>query len=697
MRILATTPEANLARLPIALDLRALSVAEGVRAALSVAGIVAADQWLHWPPLLEAALGALLTCLCDSGGPIRRRLPALLIFTAVGAGFVILFGLARNAGLGVAVPLAILGVFACSFARVWGQAPLQVGNLLTVVLVLALDEPLHGHDAPLRAAVFAAGCLWATLLTMAIWRVHPFRPARRAVADTYRSLARLTADMRGLLLAGAPPDAWEAHARGHRRAVRDGVERARAAVQDTLRARGQASPRAFQALIRVEAADQLFGALIALSDLLEASTAEGGHEALCAAADGLLRLLRPALVVVAEAIAADDPGLGRRSAVGRLARIGATLDELEAFGAADERLAPIVSAIVDRLRAAIMLTVPESGPPGALPAGAPPGSRLDRVIATGLTNLNWRSAGFRHALRAAAVAGPALAFTLSFSGRYQHWLTITLILTLQPFYALTWQRAVERIAGTVAGGVLAAVIALVCTTPLAIAAAMFPLAVLAFAMRGVSYGAFIFCLTPLVVLLTEFSRPGSGELMIAVVRALYTVAGGLLAVAGGLLLWPSWEPDRLRGELSTALEAHAAYAEAELDCLLGEAPASAVDAARRRAGLASNTLETSISRALLEPRKSARPGLQRAMLVDAALRRMAGRLSVLQLDPHHADGMTPEALRAWRSWIGGTLRALAAGEQVAGRRPEGRVPDAVARIAQQIEMLRGSPPVTGSH
>ena len=79
------------------------------------------------------------------------------------------------------------------------------------------------------------------------------------------------------------------------------------------------------------------------------------------------------------------------------------------------------------------------------------------------------------------------------------------------------------------------------------------------------------------------------------------------------------------------------------------------------------------------------------MLVDAALRRMAGRLSVLQLDPHHADGMTPAALRAWRIWIGGTLRALAAGERVAGRRPEGRVPDAVARIAQQIEMLRAAP------
>jgi len=105
---------------------------------------------------------------------------------------------------------------------------------------------------------------------------------------------------------------------------------------------------------------------------------------------------------------------------------------------------------------------------------------------------------------------------------------------------------VERIGGTVLGGIAAALIALVCTTPLAIAAAMFPLAILAFAVRAVSFGAFMACLTPLVVLLTEFSRPGDGELTIAIARAAYTAAGGVLAVAGCILLWPSWEPDRLR-------------------------------------------------------------------------------------------------------------------------------------------------------
>jgi uncharacterized membrane protein YccC len=353
-------------------------------------------------------------------------------------------------------------------------------------------------------------------------------------------------------------------------------------------------------------------------------------------------------------------------------------------------LAGIADAIVERLRIATTLTAPPGWAPGSLPDPIPPGGAWVRVMTPIRANLQWQSAAFRHALRAAVVAVPALAFTMSTTGRYHHWLTITLVLTLQPFYALTWQRAVERIGGTVLGGLLAAVIALVCTTPLAIAAALFPMAIIAFTVRSVNYGAFISLLTPLVVLLTEFSQPGTGELLIAGYRALYTVAGGVLAVLGCLLLWPSWEPGRMKQELRTAILAHAKFASAELNLLLGEGDAATVDSARRAAGVASNNLETSISRALNEPRGNQRTELQSAMVVDAALRRMAGRLSALQLDPHHADGIGPEALRSWRDWIGTALQAMADGAPVPTARPPGRAPDALARIARQIELLDGT-------
>ena len=567
---------------------------------------------------------------------------------------------------------------------------MQVGNLLAVVLVFALDEPHPLLEALLLGGVFAAGCLWATLLTMVIWRIHPFRPARQAVSDAYRSTARLVADLRALVQARADATAWEAHARGHRRAVRDTIERARTAVQDTLRVRGQASPRAMQALLRIETVDQLFGATIALSDLLEASR----DPAVLLAADRLLRLLRPTLLVVSGAILADDPGRGgRRAPMQRLARIGPVLDAMLAATSDCPALAGLADAMVDRLRIAATLTAPAGWAPGTMPDAAVPGRWLDRFVTPLRANLQWHSAVFRHALRAAVVAAPALVFTLSTTGRYHHWLIITLILTMQPFYALTWQRALERIGGTVLGGLLAAAIALVCTTPLAIAAALFPLAILAFTVRSVNYGAFIALLTPLVVLLTEFSQPGTGELYIAGLRAMYTVAGGVLAVLGCLLLWPSWEPDRLRRELRTAMTAHAAFAEAELDALLG-GDAGQVDRARRAAGVASNNLETSISRALNEPRRSQRRELQAALVVDAALRRMAGRLSALQLDPHAADGIAPAALRSWRDWISRALNALADGAALGAPRPGGAAPDALLRIARQIELLEGAA-VTG--
>ena len=683
MRLLATTPEANLARLPIALDLRAISLAEGLRAALSIAFIVAADQWLHWPPMLEAALGALLTCLGDSGGPIRKRLPPLLVFTLLGALITAGFGMLRGAGLAVAVPLACLGIFACSLARVWGQAPMQVGNLLVVVLVLALDERHAQAEALLLAAVFAAGSLWAVLLTMVIWRIHPFRPARRAVSDAYRATARLVGDLSALVEAGADPAAWDAHARSHRRAVRDGIERARTAVQDTLRVRGQASLRASQALLRVEALDQMFGALIALSDLVEGTP----DPAVRTAAAQVLRLLRPALHVLSDAIRADDPGRGSEAHMRRMARLGPAMDAMAEAGRIPV-LAGVTDAILERLRIAATQAAPANWQPGAPPDPGVGGPWPSRVLTPLCANLNWQSAVFRHALRTAVVAGPALVFTLSLAGRYQHWLTITLILTMQPFYAMTWQRALERIGGTVLGGIVAAVVALVCTTSLAIAAALFPLAVLAFTARAVSFGMFIALLTPMVVLLTEFSRPGTGEFLIAGLRAAYTVAGGLLAVLGCLVLWPSWEPDRLKRELAAAILAHAVFAEAELDLLLGEA--AAADQARRAAGVASNNLETSISRALNEPRRDHGRELQAAMVTDAALRRMAARLSALQVDPHYADGISPEALRQWRDWIGGSLRAAAAGGPVIAPRPAGPAPDALLRIARQIELLDGT-------
>ncbi|MBV8522812.1 MAG: FUSC family protein [Acetobacteraceae bacterium] len=660
-----------LEKLGITADLSAIRLAEGVRAAFSTALIVAANEWLNWPLLMQAALAALFTCLCDAGGPIQRRVPALLTFAMLGAALWASMGLIRGFGLPVALPVACLTLFITSFARVWGQAGLQMGTLLSVITILGLDEPLDRTQAGLIAGYFLAGSFWATLVTMVLWPIYPFLPARRMVAEAYRALARLVDDLRRMLDI-ANPGEWAEHARQHRSMVRTRIEQARGMVLDTVRARGAVRGRASQSLIRVEAAEQLFAALLALDEVLER---EGRHTH----PDLVMRHVRAVLNALAHGILTDSTRANRQ--------IAATIDMIEAETAAlPESLRPIMEAIADRLRIALTLAIPANYLPDSGIGERSP--LLRRFITPVLANLNWQSLALRHAARAAMAAAPALAFTLSHYRPYEHWLTIILVTTLQPYFGVTVTRVLERIGGSVLGGVIAAFLGLVCTTPLALAAAVFFFATLTFTLRQVSFGLFQVMLTPLIILLLELNQPDTSEWVIAGIRILYTAIGALLALVACLALWPSWEPNRLVQEVRKAIEAHRDWADLVLKVLLGEAEDEQIDPARRAAGLASNNLEVSISRASLEPKITGREQLEAVMVIDAALRRMAGRLAALQINPAIKDGVSVEAVRTWRDWLERAMDAVLAGQGPPRRPATG--PEAFLRLARQMELISGA-------
>ena len=628
------------------------------------------------------ALAANLTCFCDLGGPIRPRMAALLSFSVLGGVMWGIFGLFSAAGLLVVLPLAILVFFCNAFARVWGQSAQTVGNLLSVVLIFALDRPLAWHEAPVVTAMFIAGGLWAIVLTLLLWRLHQYRPARESVAEVWRQLAALTGDLRRLAgredLATAD---WDDHARAHRRAVRIAIEGARGLVMDLVRTRGAPSLRGSQALLRLEAGDQLFGALIALTDLIdEASPARR------AAIHRLLRILQPLLLNLAMLIA-DDKTPDK-------ARMGRVIARLEASASGDVALEGPVEAIADRLRVAVRLSTPEGYAAGSGVADEDRGSWRARLLAPVLGNLDWNSAMLRHALRTAAIAGPALAVSLMWHGSFARWLPITVVLTIQPFYATTWQRAVERVAGTVLGGFVGAGLALLASTPLALAALLFPLCVIGFSARQVSYGAYVACLTPQLVVLVELLDPGHSSWEIAEMRALFTVIGGAVAVAGCLLLWPSWEPERLRRELTDTTAAYGRYAHAVLSLILGEASAAVAEESRRAAGVASNNLEVSLTRALQEPRPGQRPRLASAMAAASTLRRLAGPLSTLQhgQGSHGLEPFGADAQAFWRQWLDWITEVFAAldNRTPPPARPKSTAPEPLARLATQLELLAGA-------
>ncbi len=676
-------PGADLSRLPLGLDLGAINFAEGVRAALACAVIVIANEWLGWPSLVYMALAAFFTCLCDAGGPIRFRVPVLLSFTLLAACNWMAFGLLRSVGEAVVIPAACLAIFCFSFARVWGTSATSAGNILSIVTILALNQPLTPAEALEIGGMFVAGGLWATVLTMSIWRVHPYRPARMAVAGCWMRLAALAEDLRKLILAGnAADESWDAHGRAHRRAVREEIEHARSLVMELVGHRGRLSLRGSQSLLRLEACDQVFGSLIALAGALEGSQ----DAARLRAAETLLRVLRPMLVVLSHAMLDDGPL--------RLPMLSRATHRALAATAGDPVLHPLAEAIMERLRIAALLSTPGGYLPGGGGGVSPSQPLRDRILAPIRANLSWQSDSLRHALRVPVVAAPALVVTLPYGQEFAYWLTITAVVTLQPFYATTWHRALERVSGTVLGGLIGAVLAYFLHTPLLLGLLLIPLCIVTFAARQVSFVTWIAGITPIVVVLMELVHPGHSSWAVAGLRAAFTVAGGLLAVAGVWLLWPSWEPVRLEQEERNAISAHGAYARAVLSDLLGETGSAATDAARRQAGVTTNNLEASLSRALQEPGGARSPAVEEAMLVDATLRRIAGRLSALWYDPTARAALSGPEGRAWRDWLGNALETLAQGTGSVGARPSLPQHDALlnpfGRIARQIELLEGA-------
>ena len=659
-----------LRNLPIALNPRAVSLAEGARAGIAVAAMLIVAQAFSLPHFGLAALGALLTCFADPGGTITRRARAVVAFAICSLVAYAAFGLLRGEGIWISALGAGLTIFATSYMRVYGQAGMQVGNLLSVVVVLALGTPFTSLDQAAMAGLnFGAGAAWAVLLTLVIWRLHPYAPARRAVADVCLRLAQFTKELAALADAAENIAAFEAHAAQHRRQAREAIETARTVAFETFRGRGLVTPRGAQLSVRLQTLEQIFGALIALSDTLESD------EACRAAAARPVRLIAGWLAAISPDMEADRP-LDTAKKQASLQRLRAALEVLPE----EAEVRHVMQAIVEHLVVLITVTRYTAQPlPGSVMA---PPALSQRVLAPLRQNFSFSSLALRHALRAAIVATPVLAWMMFNGDPYAHWTAFTLILCLQPYFSATWVRSAERVVGTALGGLVAAGIGLISKTQMELAFTMLPLTMFAFAIRSVSYTAFIAVLTPMIVLLIEQLAPGNNELYIAASRVGYTLLGGGLAVLGNLVLWPGFEGGRLDANIADAIRAHVAYVHAVFDALLEDKPAPA--APRRAAGLASNNLEAALSRALLEPHRRQDPALARGAVVDAALRRMAGRLSVLSFDRPAISAADRPLWEAWQRWLedrlSNNLRPRPA-------MPSGAGAETLGRLARQAELV----------
>jgi len=562
-----------------------------------------AGVFFAWPGAHWASIAGFSAVVVDKGGAYRTRATAMV---AVTLGCTLAVVASGGSGATWSAALVML-VFATSggMLRVLGPEMSSVGTSSAVMLTLAIDASLSPWDAISRAPYVVAGGAWAMALSLLFWPVRVHRPGRIAVARCFDDLALHTRAMASLL-GRSDTAAWHTLLQNHR-LLRENVEVARGVLSAIRRGNRGESGRGGRLLTLFSTADQIFAALVGLADTIDEEPKDRQPILIAKLNETGARLAQMASDIrneeqILTPSVADDPhdiDPECRSEV-IFARIGRWLD----------------------LARDVVVTLHDDAPLRAVdPALADAsGAELSHRVspfAELRAALSADSAIARHAARLGISSAIAVIVTRALHLHRGYWITLTVLIVLQPYTPETVKKGLQRIAGTVAGGILASLVVYFIRDEYALLVLASLLAAASVAVLQLNYALYAFFLTPTFVLLAEVS---AGDFQLAKLRTLDTLIGGAIAFVCARALWPTSEERRFPGEMATALRAGCELLESSVDVPMRTAR---FDGARRQFGIAINNAEASFQRLLAEA-GSAPVAMEPRMTLLLFTRRFAG-------------------------------------------------------------------------
>jgi uncharacterized membrane protein YccC len=213
---------------------------------------------------------------------------------------------------------------------------------------------------------------------------------------------------------------------------------------------------------------------------------------------------------------------------------------------------------------------------------------------------NINSQHFIYALRVATGLSIGVFIFKFFKIDHGHWIALTMLIVIQPYFGATKKKSFERIIGTVSGIVLGGAIMLLPLPHEAFVALLVLVSFLvAYYLRN-NYKVGVFFVTIMMVVLMQISQQGTWQLIGW--RVLSTVIGAVLAIISSYVFWPIWESKRFPVLLKKTLLQNQTYLQHVLQLNKKRDGISVSwNKHRRLAEAANNEVFASIQRMVEEP------------------------------------------------------------------------------------------------
>ena len=538
--------------------------------------------------------------MCDMGGAYRQKAIGI-----AGSGLVILLAYVYGAWITQSVLGYIVGVFVWAFVLtlvgVGGNAAAQAGLVTTTIVVVApvLSAP---NELWIRLLLCAVGVLWAAILILALWPVRAFLPLFQTISKSTDRLG----DLLDSVWFGAPKSgsgASNLQVALAYDALVTSVEESRKIWGAVRAKRAGPSLRSTQLLDLIENLDSAGKTVIAFRGILNLVGREewfgSVREELLNYVEALARLSRE----VGSAVDRRGAIVDATNLEAASAKLLPRLQELESAAKYDfsrHELKRIVELLAKEFswlaETSGLLKTGEIRQRSATRKPDRPRIERFRSLVEIRNNLSFQSSSFRHALRLAAASALGALMASAFHVTRGYWIPMTVVVVLKPNFGGTFQRAIQRITGTVAGALLAALLLSFVYDPRWLLVILAFLSFATLTLRWSNYVAFSMALTPMIMVVLDLAHPGT--VTDSFLRILHTILGGGLAIVCGYLLFPVWERSKLPGQLAEAYRTTALFLRALF--ALGKEPLSVTEM-RKRSGLAVANAVNGGQRLLSEP------------------------------------------------------------------------------------------------
>lgn len=583
-------------------------LSDGIRITLEI--IIPALICSHYGRLdigLLISSGALCVSIADAPGPLEHKRNGMMYCN----GFVFLMALVTGLVSHHTALLGLLIIFASFFFTmfsVFGNRASAVGLAALLIMVLRMDAIEPSMQVLINSLLILSGGLWYMLLAMFIYLVRPYRQAQRSLGNCIHETSRLL--------------------------------QIKAALYDTdTDVAEQYKKMLAQQVIVNEKQDEVREILFKSKEIVKDSTPTGQ----------ILLITFTDVVDLYEQITATwyDYTLLREkfSTTGILPAISTLIksmaDELDKIGLAIQsnipykktfELMPALNELKEKIDATkienssnlvlkkILINLRNLGEhvniisnyfSSASELKKRGTNRLDvtkfvthQEISFTIfrNNLNLNASAFRHALRMMITCGLGFIIVQLISyGHHSYWILLTIVIIMKPGYSLTKQRNVERIAGTVAGGI----VGIILIATIKDRSVLFGLIVFfmigTYTFQRLNYIVMVTLMTPYILIL--FSFLGLGFINIVEERVLDTAIASVLAFFASYFLFPHWESKQLDTYMKNVLTANIDYLQ-ELKCFFLGKKSTVLQykLLRKELFVSTANLSAAFSRMLSEPK-----------------------------------------------------------------------------------------------